>query len=141
MVWGNRPKSLNNFHIAVSALLSFAVKRSYAMVNPFDAIDKVRVPAKAPGILSPEECQNLLKGGLHPSETDMEMICYLPVSLEKKLKFHLTAFASFLWEMLGNLLAHISAYWVIAVQIDLVFRIPEQQNRACYLGACKQSNQ
>jgi integrase len=36
------------------------VKRSYAMVNPFDAIDKVRVPAKAPGILSPEECENLL---------------------------------------------------------------------------------
>ena len=30
------------------------------MVNPFDAIDKVRVPAKAPGILSPEECENLL---------------------------------------------------------------------------------
>jgi hypothetical protein len=30
------------------------------MVNPFDAIDKVRVPAKAPGILTPEECQNLL---------------------------------------------------------------------------------
>jgi integrase len=57
---GQSPKSLNNFHIAVSALLSFAVKRSYAMVNPFDAIDKVRVPAKAPGILSPEECQNLL---------------------------------------------------------------------------------
>jgi integrase len=57
---GQSPKSLNNFHIAISALLSFAVKRSYAMVNPFDAIDKVRVPAKAPGILSPEECENLL---------------------------------------------------------------------------------
>jgi integrase len=57
---GQSPKSLNNFHIAVSALLSFAVKRSYAMVNPFDPIDKVRVPAKAPGILTPEDCQNLL---------------------------------------------------------------------------------
>jgi hypothetical protein len=30
---GQSPKSLNNFHIAVSALISFAVKRSYAMVN------------------------------------------------------------------------------------------------------------
>jgi integrase len=30
------------------------------MVNPFDAIDKVRFPAKARGILSPEECENLL---------------------------------------------------------------------------------
>ena len=30
------------------------------MANPFDAIDKVRVPAKAPGILSPKECENLL---------------------------------------------------------------------------------
>jgi integrase len=57
---GQSPKSLNNFHIAVSALLSCAVKRSYAMANPFDAIDKVPVPAKPPGILSPEECQNLL---------------------------------------------------------------------------------
>ena len=46
---GQSPKSLNNFHIAVSALPSFAVKRSYAMVSPFDAIDKVRVPAKAWG--------------------------------------------------------------------------------------------
>jgi len=40
------PKSLNNFHTAVSALFSFAVKRSYARSNPFNAIDKVRVPAK-----------------------------------------------------------------------------------------------
>jgi integrase len=57
---GQSPKSLNNFHIAVSALLTFAVKRSYATINPFDAIDKVRVPAKAPGILPPVECENLL---------------------------------------------------------------------------------
>jgi integrase len=57
---GQSPKSLNNFHIAVSALLTFAVKRSYATTNPFDAIDKVRVPAKAPGILTPDECENLL---------------------------------------------------------------------------------
>src|SRR5208283_2159424 len=49
------PKSLNNFHTAVSALFSFAVKRSYASSNPLDAIDKVRVPAKAPGIISPPQ--------------------------------------------------------------------------------------
>lgn len=54
------PKSLNNFHTAVSALFSFAVKRSYAGSNPFNAIDKIRVPAKAPGILSPEQCRKLL---------------------------------------------------------------------------------
>jgi integrase len=54
------PKSLNNFHTAVSALFSFAVKRSYAAVNPMAAIDKVSVLAKAPGILSPEECEKLL---------------------------------------------------------------------------------
>src|SRR5271165_5740522 len=54
------PKSLNNFHTAVSALFSFAVKRSYASSNPLNAIDKVRVPAKAPGILSPVECEKLL---------------------------------------------------------------------------------
>jgi integrase len=54
------PKSLNNFHTAVSALFSFAVKRSYASSNPLIAIDKVRVPAKAPGILSPDECEKLL---------------------------------------------------------------------------------
>jgi integrase len=57
---GQAPKSLNNFHKSASALFSFAVKRSYAAANPFDAIDKLRVPAKAPGILSPEECQKLL---------------------------------------------------------------------------------
>ena len=57
---GQAPKSLNNFHTAASAFLSFAVKRSYAAANPFDAIDKLRVPAKAPGILSPQQCQNLL---------------------------------------------------------------------------------
>jgi integrase len=54
------PKSLNNFHTAVSALFSFAVKRSYASSNPLIAIDKVRVPAKTPGILSPVECEKLL---------------------------------------------------------------------------------
>ena len=54
------PKSLNNFHTAVSALFSFAVKRSYASSSPLIAIDKVRVPAKAPGILSPVECERLL---------------------------------------------------------------------------------
>jgi integrase len=57
---GQAPTSLNNFHTKASALLSFAVKRSYATTNPFDAIDKVRVPAKAPGILSPLQCQKLL---------------------------------------------------------------------------------
>jgi integrase len=57
---GQAPTSLNNFHIKASALLSFAVKRSWATTNPLNAIDKVRVPAKAPGILSPEECQMLL---------------------------------------------------------------------------------
>lgn len=57
---GQAPKSLNNFHTAVSALFSFSVKRAYTPANPFDAIDKVRVPAKAPGILSPEQCQKLL---------------------------------------------------------------------------------
>jgi integrase len=57
---GQAPKSLNNFHTAVSALFSFAVKRAYTPANPFDAIDKVRVPAKAPGILSPEQCEKLL---------------------------------------------------------------------------------
>jgi len=64
------PKSLNNFHTAVSALFSFAVKRSYASHNPLDAIDKIRVPAKAPGILSPDECERLLNAtgsGLVPS--------------------------------------------------------------------------
>jgi integrase len=54
------PKSVNNFHTAVSALFSFAVERSYANSNPLDAIDKVRVPAKAPGILSPGGCEKLL---------------------------------------------------------------------------------
>jgi integrase len=54
------PKSLNNFHTAVSALFSFAVKRSYASSNPLIAIDKIRIPAKAPGILSPVECEKLL---------------------------------------------------------------------------------
>jgi integrase len=54
------PKSVNNFHTAASALFSFAVKRSYANSNPLDAIDKVRVPAKAPGILLPDECEKLL---------------------------------------------------------------------------------
>jgi integrase len=54
------PKSLNNFHTAVSAPFSFAVKRSYASSNPLDAIDTVRVPAKAPGIPSPVECVKLL---------------------------------------------------------------------------------
>jgi integrase len=58
---GQAPKSLNNFHTAVSALFSFAVKRSYATTNPFAAIDKVRVTARAPGILSPEECKKLLE--------------------------------------------------------------------------------
>jgi integrase len=57
---GQSPKSLNNFHVAVSALLSFCVKRSYAAGNPFGAIEKVRVVAKAPGILSPQECEKLL---------------------------------------------------------------------------------
>lgn len=57
---GQAPKSLNNFHTAVSALFSFSVKRAYTPANPFDAIDKVRVPAKAPGILSPEQCEKLL---------------------------------------------------------------------------------
>ena len=57
---GQAPKSLNNFHKAASALLSFAVKRSYAAANPFKAIDKLRVPPKAPGILSPQDCQKLL---------------------------------------------------------------------------------
>jgi integrase len=57
---GQAPRSLNNFRTAVSALFSFAVKRSYAAANPFAAIDKVRVPAKAPGILSLEECRKLL---------------------------------------------------------------------------------
>ena len=57
---GLSPKSINNYHTAASSLLSFAVKRSYAAANPFKAIDKVRVPAKAPGILSPQECQKLL---------------------------------------------------------------------------------
>jgi integrase len=57
---GQAPRSLNNFHTAVSALFSFSVKRSYASANPCDGIDKVRVPAKAPGILSPEQCQKLL---------------------------------------------------------------------------------
>jgi integrase len=57
---GQAPKSLNNFHTAVSALFSFAVKRTYATANPFEAIDKIRVPAKAPGILSPNECAKLL---------------------------------------------------------------------------------
>ncbi|MBV8816650.1 MAG: hypothetical protein JO271_19350 [Verrucomicrobia bacterium] len=42
-------KSFNNFHTAMSALLSFAMKRSYASSNPLNAINKVRVPAKAPG--------------------------------------------------------------------------------------------
>jgi site-specific recombinase XerD len=58
---GQSPKSLNNFHTAVSALLSYAVKRGYASRNPFDAIDKVRVPPKAPGILTPQQCQKLLE--------------------------------------------------------------------------------
>jgi integrase len=57
---GQAPRSLNNFHTAVSALFSFAVKRSYAAANPFAAIDKVRVPEKPPGILSVEQCQKLL---------------------------------------------------------------------------------
>jgi integrase len=57
---GQAPRSLNNFHTAVSAFFSFSVKRSYAGANPFGAIDKVRVPGKPPGILSPEECQKLL---------------------------------------------------------------------------------
>jgi integrase len=57
---GQAPRSLNNFRTAVSALFSFAVKRSYAAANPLAAIDKVRVPAKAPGILSPDECRKLL---------------------------------------------------------------------------------
>jgi integrase len=59
------PKSLNNFHIAVSSLFSFAVKRSYAASNPMGAIDKVRVPSKAPGILSPDECQKLLNAAVN----------------------------------------------------------------------------
>jgi hypothetical protein len=29
-------------------------------MDPFDAIDQVQVSAKAPGILSPKECENLL---------------------------------------------------------------------------------
>jgi integrase/recombinase XerD len=57
---GQAPKSTNNFHGAVSALFSFAIKRGYAASNPFTAIDKVRVAAKPPGILTPEECQRLL---------------------------------------------------------------------------------
>jgi integrase len=57
---GQAPRSLNNFHTAVSALFSFSVKRSYATSNPCDGIDKIRVPAKAPGILSPEQCRKLL---------------------------------------------------------------------------------
>jgi integrase len=57
---GQAPKSLNNFHTALSSFLTFCVKRSYAAKNPLGAIDKVREPAKAPGILSPHECERLL---------------------------------------------------------------------------------
>lgn len=41
-------------------MFSFAVKRGYAANNPLAAIDKVRVVAKAPGIITPEQCKKLL---------------------------------------------------------------------------------
>jgi integrase len=57
---GLSPKSTNNYHSAVSSLFSFALKRGYAGANPLRAIDKMRIPAKPPGILSPLQCQKLL---------------------------------------------------------------------------------
>jgi integrase len=57
---GLSPKSTNNYHSVVSSLFSFALKRGYAGTNPLAAIDKMRIPAKAPGILSPLQCQKLL---------------------------------------------------------------------------------
>jgi integrase len=57
---GLSPKSTNNYHSAVSSLFSFAVKRGYAGANPLRVIDKMRIPPKAPRILSPLECQKLL---------------------------------------------------------------------------------
>jgi site-specific recombinase XerD len=68
------PKSLNNFHTAVSALFSFGVKRSYASSNPLNPIDKVRVPAKAPGILSPDECEKLRMRSAIPTRAMLNRI-------------------------------------------------------------------
>jgi hypothetical protein len=52
-----------------------------------------------------------------PSEPQRSSI----IQRQKIRDFHLTAFASVFWEMPGNLLAHISPCWVIAVQTELVF--------------------
>jgi integrase len=57
IAWDNRPRALTTFTLPSRP---FSASQSNALANPFDAIDKVPVPAKPPGILSPEECQNLL---------------------------------------------------------------------------------
>lgn len=81
----------------LSTLFSFCKKRGWIDENPCDRIERVRIDGKTPPILTPEQCDRLLRGaptvclpyftlclfcGIRPSEC--QRLTWSDINLEKK---------------------------------------------------------
>ena len=55
------PQGRNNYRSAIRSMFNFAIKRSYATVNPAANTEKAKVVNKAPGILTVAQATALLK--------------------------------------------------------------------------------